>query len=148
MLAISQLARPPPSGCQATNSRLSCCMQSPSLAVTARAATAASCASTALVEDCPNHEQACRPHSQRQQQQQQWRDHWKQCWTSVQPHFRLGKPWGPRCSSTVMSSTSTCSFLSLNMWMYQDDAYNLAYCSLALYSLGGCNLDSLLCWQL
>jgi hypothetical protein len=25
------------------------------------------------------------------QPEQQWRDHWKQCWTSVQPHLTLGR---------------------------------------------------------
>ncbi len=25
------------------------------------------------------------------QPEQQWRDHWKQCWTPVQPHLMLGK---------------------------------------------------------
>ena len=25
------------------------------------------------------------------QPKQQWRDHWKQCWTPVQPHLTLGK---------------------------------------------------------
>ena len=25
------------------------------------------------------------------QPEQQWRDHWKQCWTPVQPHMTLGK---------------------------------------------------------
>ncbi len=25
------------------------------------------------------------------QPEQQWRDHWKQCWTPVQPHLTLGR---------------------------------------------------------
>ncbi len=31
------------------------------------------------------------------QPEQQWRDHWKQCWTPVQPHLMLGR--APRCWS-------------------------------------------------
>ena len=69
----------------AASSGLSSCRQDP-LAGAAHVALAVSSADSAVPEDCPSLEQGRRP-----QQQQQWRDHWKQCWTPVQPHFELGK---------------------------------------------------------
>ena len=134
-----------PSGHQAhaASLRKSSCRQDP-VAEAAQAAAAASGASSALPEGCSSLKQECRPkqqqhgqwqrqqqHVQQQQQQgqhqrqqhqqqQQWRDHWKQCWAPVQPHFALGKqqaPWdfllGPPDIHLVTHSQTMLSALCL-----------------------------------
>ena len=94
----SQLAVPFQFTKRAASSGVPGCRQTP-LAEAAQAASAVAGESGEVAEDRPRLEQERRPRQEQPQLQpqqqwqpeQQWRDHWKQCWAPLRPHFRVGK---------------------------------------------------------